>query len=390
MTSRLDANDSAVVHNVTAFVRGLRALGFSVAPAEEVLAVRALSILPLGDAEAIYAGLRAILVKERDTEPLFRLAWQQYLLMLVGVRDPWLARQTLLANVAKKRMTQRLHPEVIWRGRAEGDALKEDSSSPWRLGHAAMATADERLAGGDVPRLILAERAEIDHLIRSARPLYRRSGKREQSRAGAELDLRSMLRQRARTGEWLPLSRMRRIKRARPTVIAIDVSGSMNPFSRVLVRFAYALTQAIPHVETYLFSTRLTRVTTFLRAREPDLALAEAYRCARDFAGGTRLADALRELRQVHGARALQPSAHFLLASDGLDAGDAEDWVRELRFANARVHRFYWLNPYASSLNYEPSARAMSTAVEVCDAVLPAGNWAELESSWRQIARFHF
>ena len=56
--------------------------------------------------------------------------------------------------------------------------------------------------------------------------------------------------------------------RPRPLVLLCDVSGSMERYSRMLLHFAHALTQRHRRVEAFLFSTRLTRVTT-AAARAP-------------------------------------------------------------------------------------------------------------------------
>src|SRR4029077_9913724 len=68
-------------------------------------------------------------------------------------------------------------------------------------------------------------------------------------------------------GDPIDLSFRRRKLQPLKLVIALDVSGSMNAYSVFFVRFAYALQKNFKRVETFLFSTQLTEITSALRAR---------------------------------------------------------------------------------------------------------------------------
>ena len=57
--------------------------------------------------------------------------------------------------------------------------------------------------------------------------------------------------------------------RHRPLVLILDVSGSMAPYSRALLQFAFAAMAAGRRVEVFVFGTRLTRVTRTLRTQGP-------------------------------------------------------------------------------------------------------------------------
>ena len=60
----------------------------------------------------------------------------------------------------------------------------------------------------------------------------------------------------------------------RPLVVICDISGSMERYSRMLLRFAHALTQRRGTVHSFLFGTRLTNVTRQMKDRDPDAAFA--------------------------------------------------------------------------------------------------------------------
>ena len=81
--------------------------------------------------------------------------------------------------------------------------------------------------------------------------------------------------------------------RPRRLVFLCDVSGSMEPYARALVRFLHTVVIARGRVEAFAMGTRLTRITRELSSRDPDVALAAAARSVVDWSGGTRLGEGL-------------------------------------------------------------------------------------------------
>ena len=89
----------------------------------------------------------------------------------------------------------------------------------------------------------------------------RRTRRWERASDGA-VNLRPLLRRNlTNAGELLDLPRRRRRQAARPIVLIADVSGSMERYSRVVLQFVYGLAHSGTRAETFMFSTRLTRVT---------------------------------------------------------------------------------------------------------------------------------
>src|SRR3546814_15362028 len=63
----------------------------------------------------------------------------------------------------------------------------------------------------------------------------------------------------------------------------------MERYSRMLLHFLHAVTNDRDRVHTFLFGTRLTNVTRFLRYRDIDLALEKVASAVVDWSGGTRI-----------------------------------------------------------------------------------------------------
>ena len=99
-------------------------------------------------------------------------------------------------------------------------------------------------------------------------------------------DLRRTVREALRTqGDAVRLRHLEHHQRPRRVVLLCDVSGSMEPYSRALLRFANAAVAGRARVEAFTLGTRLTRLTRELSSRDPDVALAAAGRCGGGLVG---------------------------------------------------------------------------------------------------------
>ena len=206
----------------------------------------------------------------------------------------------------------------------------------------------ELLRDKDFAEYTDAERAVARRVLeRLARRGPERPGSRLRParRRGSHPDLRRTVRASLRhDGE--PFERHWRSpeERPRPLVLVCDVSGSMEPYARVLLQYLQACVAARRRVEAFVFGTRLTRVTAELKGRDPDRALARASASVADWSGGTRIGDALAELNREHGRR-VGRGAVVVVCSDGWDRGDPEQLGAEMARLKRCAHRLVWLNP---------------------------------------------
>jgi uncharacterized protein with von Willebrand factor type A (vWA) domain len=161
-------------------------------------------------------------------------------------------------------------------------------------------------------------------------------------------------------------------------VLVCDISGSMTPYARMLLQYLHACVAARRRVEAFAFGTRLTRITQELAGRDHDLALDRAAKAVLDFAGGTRIGDALAQLNRVHGRR-LGRGAVIVILSDGWDRGDPEQLAAEMARLRRSAHRLVWLNPLAAQPGYEPLTRGMRAAIPHTDRLLAGNTLQSLE-----------
>jgi uncharacterized protein with von Willebrand factor type A (vWA) domain len=166
--------------------------------------------------------------------------------------------------------------------------------------------------------------------------------------------------------------------RPRPLVLVCDVSGSMEPYARMLLAYMQACVAARRRVDAFVFGTRLTRVTAELRGRDPDRALDRAAGATQDWSGGTRIGEALATLNREHGRR-LGRGGVVVLLSDGWDRGDPVQLEAEMARLARCAHRLIWLNPLKAHPGYRPLTRGMQAALPYVDHFMAGNSLASLE-----------
>ena len=200
-------------------------------------------------------------------------------------------------------------------------------------------------------------------------------------------DARRTLRDALRTGGEPVRHRYRKARdQPRRVVLLCDVSGSMAPYSRALLRFMHAGVASGEPVEAFVLGTRLTRVTRELSNRDPDRALGEASRAVEDWSGGTRLGDTIKEFVDRWGQPGMARGAVVVILSDGWDRGDVEVLAEQMSRIERLAHRVIWVNPLKAAPGYQPLARGMAAALPHVDVFLTGHNFESLAELARAIS----
>jgi hypothetical protein len=131
-------------------------------------------------------------------------------------------------------------------------------------------------------------------------------------------------------------------------------------------------------VETFTFSTRLTRVTEHLRGRSYRQVLRRLQE-VRDWSGGTRIGESIAQFNREW-LHLVDRWTIVIVLSDGWDTGEPTLLAGELLRIKRRAGRLIWLNPLLGNPSYEPLTRGMSAALPLVDDFAPAHNLAALRS----------
>jgi uncharacterized protein with von Willebrand factor type A (vWA) domain len=216
---------------------------------------------------------------------------------------------------------------------------------------------------------------------------FRISRRQRRDPTGTTIDFRRVLRQASRLGA-LParLPRRRRIEKERPLVLLADISGSMEKYSRLVLQLFHSAVRSLQQVETFVFATRLSRITPALRLRNIDRAIDQAAREVADWSGGTRIGASLGAFNRNWSRRVLRRGAVVVIVSDGCDLGDPAQLRRELRYLQHRCYRLIWLNPHLGHPDYEPRVAGMAAALDYIDDFQPIDDLQSLEHLARALA----
>ena len=381
-------NGTRLLENLVGFGAALRAVGIPVTPSRVAELARALTWVELGDREQVFRTARALLVSRREDLALFETVFNTF----------WRAPDPSGPRAGRRppppRDPPRRKPFVIasyaaFRARAGMEEREvADRAGTW--------TAEERFGPKRFSEMTDEELREARRLLARFRwDLARRvTRRRTPDPAGSSVDLRRVLRQASRLGA-LPgtLPRRTRVEKERPVVLLADVSGSMERHAKLVLHLFHTLVRSMSDVEAFVFGTRLTRITPYLRLRNVDRALGQAGREVVDWAGGTRIGESLGAFNRIWSRRVLRRGAVVVVVSDGCDRGDPTVLAREMRYLKHRCHRLIWLNPQAGQPRYEPRVAGMAAALPFADHFLPAHDiqslreFAEVLTRARRVGR---
>ncbi|HEY6352192.1 MAG TPA: VWA domain-containing protein [Candidatus Angelobacter sp.] len=367
---------------IVEFCRFVRENGLSGGVKETLAALEAVDAVGLRDRGIFKFALRAALCSSKEEWGLFDDLFEQFWSSLEqgSEADRRFHRRPAL------RIKEQVPPDAalaILFGEATGNQAESEGGRT-----VVGASAQERLRKTDFSEVTQADLAALEQIsLRLLRQMSSRLSRRLRNTGlRGRVDIRRTIRRNISRGDDL-VRLSYKAKKSRPNklVILLDVSGSMNAYSLFLVRFAYTLQKYFRHVETFLFSTQLVRITNALRARSLSdawLALAEL---AAGWSGGTRIGESLANFNQMHGTKLLSRDTLLIILSDGWETGEPDMLAAELGAIKRRVRKLIWLNPLLGTEGYQPITRGMSTALPYIDVFAPAHNLESLLALERQL-----
>ncbi len=370
-------SDRYLLPNLLLFVSQLRRAGVRVTLGQTLELVQGLEHIEWSRREQVYHAARALLVTRREDLRLFEALFARFWSTAWNrpVARPRPAPPAPRHDAAHERPFTVVSYMAYKARRFDREVDVADRAGTF--------SDQEALQRKDFSELTSEELRAVRRLIRDLRwrVAERHTRRRERHRRGEETDLRRTLRLAARTGGIpLQLARSRRRIKPRPLVLLADISGSMEKLSRLVLQLFFGAHRALgTEVETFLFGTRLTRITPQLRLRNVDRAIDAAARAVPDWSGGTRIGESLLAFRRRWGRRVLRRGAVVVVLSDGWERGDNELLGRETRRLQRRCHRLIWLNPLAGREGYRPLVGGMAAALPHVDDFLPVHNLQSLE-----------
>ena len=373
------AKTESSAHKIAvAFARILRGAGLDVPLDSVIIFVNALGQLGLEDRNDVYWAAHATLIRRHEDTPIFDRAFAVFWDQRIAI-DATISQRELVS------MTLLIDDENANADDTAGEQVDDENTITLRF------SSVETLREKDFAEYNPAELREAEQFMSSLRlagPPKKSLRLIKTNRHGARHDIRRTMRASLQhDGEpieryWRePSTRLRRL------VVLLDISGSMEPYARALLRFMHAAVVGRQRVEAFTFGTRLTRITKELTSRDPDKALSQTSAQVSDWSGGTRLGECLRTFNDKWGVGGLARGSIFVVLSDGWDRGDPEVLAEQMQRLNRVAYRVIWVNPLKVSPGYAPLARGMAAALPYIDDFVEGHSLEALQHLTEVISR---
>ncbi|MCU1502092.1 MAG: putative carbon monoxide dehydrogenase accessory protein [Ilumatobacteraceae bacterium] len=352
------------------FARVLRGAGLATPIGNVLTYVDALGRVGLDDATAVYWAGRTTLVFAPEDIPLYDRAFRVF----------WgrISPGDLPPEPEVQRITLALDDEDAASDTPD-DAERTADRDPTLVLRFSAAEVLRQKDFATYDDIELRQSQQLMEQLRFAGP-PRRSFRNRPARNGSRPDIRRTMRESLRAGgepirrAWQePGQRLRRL------VLLLDISGSMEPYSRAMLRFVQAAVAGRQRVEAFALGTRLTRITKELDSRDPDRALGRAADRVQDWSGGTRLGECLRDFNDEWGARGMARGAIVVILSDGWDRGDPALLGEQMQRLHRITRELVWVNPLKVTPGYAPLARGMAAALPYVDHFVEGHSLAAME-----------
>ncbi len=372
-----DYRGGKLTHNLILFGRVCRALGMNVTPNRMMEVGRALAHIQLGRKQDFYYTLRTHLVNHPKEFAYFDEAFD------IFWRRPSDGFTTLnlqsLGEERRKKKTQFLPP--LDASPSENGASANDIDSSM-IALVPTYSRQERLRYKDFAEMT-ADELEMAKRAIAKMPdsLGMRRTRRFENGKGRQINMRRLMKDMIRKrGDVTLLPTHRRKEKPRPVVLLCDISGSMERYTRVLLHFMHTLAGSLNQVESFVYSTDISRITRQIRQKNVDDALEDIGGTVMQWGGGTMTGECLHRFNWTWSRRVLGRGAVVMLITDGWDRGDIPLLHREIARLRLACKRLIWLNPLLDVPEYEPLTRGAQALLPYVHDFLPITNLANLEA----------
>ncbi len=367
------ARGKGTLPNVMGFARALKELGVKVSLSQVLDASRSVELVDIGERADFRALLRANLVSQKEDFPVFDLAFDCFW------REQSYERVPMETMEIQGTPTESDAPE----GGDEEGGLEEAATESAANENLELDNLDEFSVPTYSPQELMNRKDFSEMGVEESRAIARAimliatkiatqiSRRKKIGRKGNTIDPRwTMRRSMKYGGEVIELvRRKKRIKKTK-VVLLCDVSGSMDCYSRFLIQFMYGLQNELWGVETFVFSTSLSRITHLIRTKDIANALEKISGSILGWSGGTNIGRSLHTFNRSFAPSIVTPRTVVVIISDGWDRGDVSLLEREMQDLKRRCKKIIWLNPLLASENYEPLCKGMQAALPYLDLFL--------------------
>ena len=362
-----------------AFARILRGADIDVPLDSVIVFVSALGRIGLENRDDVYWAAYSTLIRRHEDTQIFDRAFAVFWDQLIAVGPTSFEQQT-------ESVTLLIDTEEDNNDDTNKEPVEEDENTiALRFSNVETLREKDFAAYSDTE---LREAEQFMSSLKLAGPPKRSLRLQKANRKGSRPDIRRTMRA-VLQNDGEPIERYWRepSTRLRRLVVLLDISGSMEPYARALLRFMHAAVVGRQRVEAFTLGTRLTRITRELTSRDPDRALARTSAQVADWSGGTRLGECLQNFNDKWGVGSLARGSIFVILSDGWDRGEPKVLAEQMLRLRRVAYRVIWVNPLKVSPGYAPLARGMAAAMPHIDDFVEGHSLEALRELTAVIAR---
>ena len=360
--------------NVIFFARLLRASGISLSSDSILEAIESIKLVGIENKKSFFYALQTCLIKRPEDMKIFAQAfslfWQN-----PKFRDrirELLLPQTRMqgAEEEKEELAKRIQDTLSTPENSKSRVVEEETllidTSGTASDNQLFKDKDFEMMSKD--ELQMASQSIKELLIKIPKRPFRRS---ENSSLGKQVSARESLRRAKRNfGSVIPKLVKKKVV-SRPVIVLLDISGSMENYSRMMIHFVHNLMQRHKKVHAFLFGTKLTNISFHIKNKDIDVALKEISKATNDWAGGTRIRDSIFTFNKKWVRRVSSSNSIVFLITDGLDRDHNTDLFNQMERLQKSCYKLVWLNPLLRFKDFLPKSISIKRILLNVDAFFP-------------------
>jgi uncharacterized protein with von Willebrand factor type A (vWA) domain len=369
-------DENKLLENILQFIRLLRKSGINIGNQSSIDTLNSIKILNIGNRNEFYWVLHSNLInRNEDTEifdQCFYLFWQnpKILQQMFNLLLPQIGTQK--APKADKKQLKRISDNIKKQNKdiekEKKDEILFDAQMSWSNKSALNSKDFEMMSLEEIKQ---AEKEIKKYLTIVKTQISRRWKRNDHS---SKINPKYTIKKSVKNYGVINLAFKEQVKKVRPLVILIDISGSMESYSRIMLFLSHLLIQQHKDVEVFTFGTKLTRITQFLKNKDVDFSLDKVGKVVNDWAAGTKITSSIKEFNFNWSRRIFTQNQRLLLISDGLEREDSQNLDFEFNRLSLFTNDIIWLNPLLRYKKFEPKVKSIKTILKYVDKFIPIHN----------------
>ena len=371
-----NSQDTKLLDNILRFIRLLRKSGVKIGNQSSIDALKGIKILKIGSRKEFYWSLHTTLINRNEDKEIFDqcfyLFWQNPKIMeqVFNLLIPQIGTQKSPENPKKqlKRISENLGKKNIDLEKNQKDEIIFDSQMSW--------SNKSSINSKDFEMMSLSELKEAEEvikklLIKSKNQLTRRWKSKDN---GIKISYKNTIKKSIQNNGIIKLGYRSQLKKSKSLVILIDISGSMESYSRIMLFFSHLLMQQQNDIEVFTFGTSLTRITRLLKNKDIDFSLNKIGNFVTDWAAGTKITSSINDFNLNWSRRILTQNQSLILISDGLERDQTKNLDFEINRLSMFAKNIIWLNPLLRYEKFEPKVASIKTILKYVNKIVPIHN----------------